>query len=108
MPKRVFVSSVTAGLGAKRTAVASVLRHVEIDVSDQETTFRQSGGTLLQKLYLELWRVDAAIFLIGDRAGDRPHVTHEQPYQELRAFQQFRSFSRLHSASYTQWEFLFA
>ena len=38
MPKRVFVSSVTAGLGAKRTAVANVLRRVEIDVSAESVS----------------------------------------------------------------------
>ena len=87
--------------------MARVLRRKELELRDQEH-FRQSGGTLLERLRDYIRACDAVVLLIGRRSGDFPTAEHSAVLGEIPAFVEYCKFSGQTRASYTQWEYFLA
>lgn len=103
---QVFVSAVSSELKSCREEVARVLTRRKIKVRIQEY-FQPGPATLIETLNHELGDCDAAIFLIGDRAGFFPN-NEPTKIDDAPAYNDFREKTGQSRASYTQWEFMLA
>ena len=103
---RVFVSAVSSELKSYREEVARVLTRKKIKIRIQEY-FQPGPATLIETLDVELNDCDAAIFLIGDRAGFFP-FNEPATLGDAPAYNDYRQKTGQERASYTQWEFMLA
>ena len=99
---RVFISAVTSEFGKARSAVADNLgaREVRVRVQDE---FRQGGDaeSLLERLHDYIRGCDAVICVVGKRSGASPSPAAAERFAKMLP-------SALSSASFTQWELIFA
>lgn len=98
---RVFISAVTSEFGKARTAIADNLgaREVRVRVQDE---FRQGDAeSLLERLHNYIRDCAAVICVVGKRSGAAPPPAAAERFAKMLP-------PALSSASYTQWELLFA
>ncbi len=100
-PGGILVSAVTSEFRAARDVVASDLRANRFEVTVQED-LGQEGGTTLDKLeeYIHQ-RCRAVVCIVGRRSGSVPPPAAAAPYAHLLP-------EGMQSASYAQWEVIFA